>query len=107
MILMLPLVAIRMLMYAILMRARRTILVTYGTVVRVLSPFSRAVHLRRADGRCGGGSGGNHRLHCAGDVVRVGRGLALLPPVARDLGCARGVQGRLDICLAGDDHAHG
>ena len=39
MILMLPLVAIRMLMYAILMRARRTILVTYGTVVRVLSLF--------------------------------------------------------------------
>ena len=35
--LMLPLVAIRMLMYAILMRARRTLLVTYGTIVRLVS----------------------------------------------------------------------
>lgn len=35
--LMLPLVAIRMLMYAILMRARRTPLVAYGTIVRLVS----------------------------------------------------------------------
>jgi len=36
-VLMLPLVAIRSIMYALLMRARRTLLVTYGTIIRLVA----------------------------------------------------------------------
>ena len=36
-VLMLPLVAVRSLMYALMMRARRTLLVTYGTIIRLVA----------------------------------------------------------------------